>query len=312
MIIDAHCDALYKLWEHPRLSFQDSPELNVNYSKWKENDVKVQCFAIYVPEYVKQDSQFQVALDMVDLFFEKIIKPNPDIQWIRSQQDILNLRPNEKGAMLTLEGCHPIGDDLVKLKTLIRLGVRAVGLTWNQANAVCDGIGEERGAGLSAFGEEVVHYLNEQQIWTDVSHVSYQGFWDVMKLAKYPMASHSNVYTLCPHPRNLDDQQLRALIQRKAFLGVTFVSGFLDESKMANPTHVLQHIDYILQLGGEDSIGFGSDFDGTTMIVDNLEEYSDYNAFVQMLRNHYNDMDMNKMTHENFIRTFPFKHREIL
>ena len=312
MIVDAHCDALYKMWEHPELSFQYSPELGVNYEKWKKNHVKVQCFAIYVPEYVHEDSTFQVALEMVDLFYERILKPNPDIKWIQTQQDILNLKENEKGAMLTLEGCHPIGEDLVKLKSLIRLGVRAVGLTWNQANAVSDGIGEERGAGLSSFGKQVVELLNEQDIWTDVSHLSYQGFWDVMSLAKNPMASHSNVYALCPHPRNLDDKQLNALIERKAFIGVTFVSGFLHESKEATPSHVLQHIQYILQLGGEDSLGFGSDFDGTTMIVDGLEDYEDYDTFISMLQAYYPQNLINKMTHENFIRTFPHKSPGIL
>jgi len=306
MIIDAHCDALYKIWEQPELSFQSSSELNVNYEKWINNNVKVQCFAIYVPEYVHGDHQFQVALEMADLFFERIIKPNPDIKWIRSQQDLLNLKSGEKGAMLTLEGCHPIGEDLVKLKTLIRLGVRAVGLTWNQANAVSDGIGEGRGAGLSSFGKQVVQLLNDNHIWTDVSHLSYQGFWDVMSLAEYPMASHSNVYVLCPHPRNLDDKQLNALIDRKAFIGVTFVSGFLDESKVATPAQVLEHIQYILRLGGEDSLGFGSDFDGTTMVVDGLEDYNHYDSFTNMLRSHYPQNIINKITHENFIRTFPF------
>lgn len=312
MIIDAHCDALYKLWETPELSFQSSPELGVNYEKWQKNHVKIQCFAIYVPEYVHQDHQYQVALEMVDLFFERIIKPNPGIIWVQSQQDLLNLKPDEKGAILTLEGCHPIGEDLVKLKTLIRLGVRAVGLTWNQANAVSDGVGEERGAGLSTFGKEVVQLLNENHIWTDVSHLSYQGFWDVMDLAKYPMASHSNVYALCPHPRNLDDKQITALINRRAFIGVTFVSGFLDESKVATPSQVLQHIQYILNMGGEDSLGFGSDFDGTNMIVDGIVDYDDYDAFIDMLRNHYPQNMINKITHENFIRTFPFKHLEVL
>lgn len=102
--------------------------------------------------------------------------------------------------MLTLEGCEAIGESLTQLRTLLRLGVRSVGLTWNDANMVADGALEQRGGGLTRFGKEVVQLLNEQQCWTDVSHLSERAFWDVMELAHYPIASHSNAYTLCPHP----------------------------------------------------------------------------------------------------------------
>ena len=304
-IIDAHCDVLYKLWEN-NYSFYSSQELQVNYQKWKANKVKVQCFAIFVPEYVPQENQFQVALDMVNIFFEQIIEPYEDIKFISNKQDLIHLKEGERGAILTLEGCHPIGDDLTKLKTLIRLGVRAVGLTWNQANAVSDGIGEKRGAGLSSFGEEVVQLLNREKIWTDVSHLSYQGFFDVMNLAEFPMASHSNAKALADHRRNLDDKQIKALIKRNGWIGVVFVPFFLVKDQLqATDDEVVNHINYMLSLGAENCLGFGSDFDGDDHLVKGINDYSDYDDFVSKLISYVTSDQLRKICYQNFVDKFP-------
>ncbi|MRG85327.1 dipeptidase [Salinibacillus xinjiangensis] len=305
MIIDAHCDVLYQLWKNPEWSFEHSPELRINLERWLENDVKVQCFAIFVPDDVPADLQFHAALQMVDIFYDQVLKSHPNVKMVRSRQDIELLKENEKGAMLTLEGCHPIGHDIIKLKTLIHLGVKAVGLTWNNSNGVCDGIGEERGAGLSQFGREVIELFNTYEILTDVSHLSYQGFWDVMETAKYPIASHSNSYKLCSHKRNLDDKQLKALISKQAFVGVTFVPEFLTGHKNADTKDVMNHIEKIYRLGGENSVGLGSDFDGTAGFVKGLENYSKYNAFVQELKTRFSTEFVQKLTHQNFLNNLP-------
>ncbi|MBM7572101.1 dipeptidase [Aquibacillus albus] len=306
MIIDAHCDALLKLWEN-NISFYDSEELQVNYVKWKQSSVKVQCFAIFVPDDVPEEAQFRVALEMVDLFYEQVIAPYDDITFISSREDLLSLKENERGAILTLEGCHAIGRDLSKLKALIRLGVRAVGLTWNQSNAVADGIGEKRGAGLSEFGEQVVKCLNEQTIWTDVSHLSYEGFFDVMKLADYPMASHSNASQICSHRRNLDDKQIKALIERKGWIGVTFVPYFLSDQETVTQQDVIKHINYYLDKGAENCLGFGSDFDGTDRFVLGLYDYLEYDSFVHQLRNSVSSDLLKKICYQNFVDKFPRK-----
>jgi len=305
MLIDAHCDVLYQLWKDPSISFKDSSKLHVTYEKWMKSNVKVQCFAIFVPDTVPNNLQFETALKMIDIFYEKILKPFSKIKLVTSKQDIENLKEDEKGAILTLEGCHPIGTDLMKLKTLIRLGVRSVGLTWNNPNAVADGVGEPRGAGLTSFGKEVVETLNEYNVLTDVSHLSYQGFWDVMELADYPIASHSNSYKLCNHPRNLDDKQLKALIAKKAFIGITFVPTFLTESGNATIKDVIHHIEAIYKLGGEDSVGLGSDFDGTFDVVKGLEEYSKYNTLYHELRKRFSTTFVEKLAWKNFLQNMP-------
>lgn len=304
MIIDAHCDALLKLWSK-KISFYSSDELQVDYKKWMDSSVKVQCFAIFVPDDVPDELQFKVALQMVDIFFEQIIKPYDNIKFISNKQDLLSLQDNERGAILTLEGCHAIGHDLIKLKTLIRLGVRAVGLTWNQGNAVCDGIGEERGAGLSSFGKEVIHYLNEQKIWTDVSHLSYKGFFDVMNLARYPMASHSNAYSLTNHRRNLDDKQIKILIKKNGWIGTAFIPFFLTTKETATHLDVIRHIQYYIQLGAGECLGFGSDFDGADEYVNGLQDHSDYDSFIYELKKVVSSELLHNISYQNFINKFP-------
>ncbi|MDC3416325.1 dipeptidase [Aquibacillus salsiterrae] len=304
MIIDAHCDALLKLWEKG-VSFHDSDELQVNYIKWKKSSVKIQCFAIFVPDYVQEETQFSVALQMVDLFFEQIIKPYDDVTFISNRQDLLSLKEHEKGAILTLEGCHSIGRDINKLQTLIRLGVRAVGLTWNQANATCDGIGDSRGAGLSDFGNQVVTLLNEEKIWTDVSHISYQGFFDVMSMAHYPMASHSNAKALCGHRRNLDDKQIKTLVDKNGWIGVTYVPYFLSDSTKASVQDVLKHVSYFIAMGAENCLGLGSDFDGTDQFVAGLYDHADYDSFIQLLMKRFTIDQVEKIKYYNFVDKFP-------
>ncbi|WP_186577399.1 dipeptidase [Aquibacillus kalidii] len=305
MVIDAHCDALLKLWEK-KISFHSSEELQVNYVKWINSPVKVQCFAIFIPDDVPAESQFDAALEMITIFFEQVVDPYDDIKFISNRNDLLSLKENERGAILTLEGCHSIGNDINKLKTLIRLGVRAVGLTWNQANAVADGVGEPRGAGLSSFGEEVVELLNKENIWTDVSHLSYQGFFDVMRLAKFPMASHSNAKSIASHRRNLDDKQIEALIQRDGWMGITFVPYFLTDFEDANIQDVINHVDYFIDKGAINCLGFGSDFDGTDKFVDGLYDYLDYRSLLTNLQiNELTEEQVKKISYQNFIDKFP-------
>jgi len=303
-IFDAHCDVLMKMFINPEISFNDSHILHVTKRALIETNGKVQCFAIYIPESVPPNRRFTAALSMVDIFYEKILA-EPEMKLVRSKADINSLKEGEIGALLTLEGCDCIGQDILKLKTLLRLGVTSVGLTWNYANFVADGVLEKRGAGLSSFGEEVIVLLNEQSVWCDVSHLSEAAFWDTIQRAAYPIASHSNVYHLCAHPRNLKDDQIRALLQKQAVIGVTFVPQFLTSQISATIADVLQHIDYIASLGGERQIGLGSDFDGIDETVIGLSTYRQYNDLCNELVKRYSADFVKGLLFTNFVNHYP-------
>nr|WP_285289125.1 dipeptidase [Bacillus sp. ISL-41] len=309
-IFDAHCDVLYKLFMDPTLEFANSSGLQVNLERLKASNTKVQLFAIYVPESVHPDLKFEAALRMADLFYETVLTPHPQIKLVKDREDIDGLAENEIGALLTLEGCDAIGQDLLKLRTLLRLGVRSVGLTWNYGNYVADGALEERGAGLSRFGRQVVQLLNDTGTVCDVSHLSEQGFWDVMESAEHVFASHSNCYSLCRHPRNLKDNQINALIDRDSVIGVTFVPEFLSGKKeSASINDVIRHLDHICSLGGEDHVGFGSDFDGIEFTVRNLEGNEQYDNLWNELQKYYSDIQVHKFLHKNMASRIPVHSR---
>lgn len=304
-IFDAHSDVLYKMWMDPTIDFKDSANLHITYNRLKASGSKVQCFAIYIPEEVKPESRFEVALEMVEIFYTKIVAPFPLLKLVRTKEDILALKEEEIGVLLTLEGCDAIEQSIVRLQSLLRLGVSSVGLTWNYANYVADGVGEPRGGGLSTFGTEVVRELNLASVWTDVSHLSVRGFWDVIEVADYPIASHSNAKAICNHRRNLDNDQIEALIKKNGMIGITFVPQFLSSHGHASINDVLRHLDYICSLGGENHVGFGSDFDGITDTTSGLENFSGYEALINMLLKHYSENQVKKFLFNNFMGTLP-------
>lgn len=219
-VIDTHCDALLKLQtarlEQRKLDFRDAPEIETNLKLLEAGNVAVQFFAIFVdPENVATTDQWKYAQEQAAIFHEEIVGKNEKVRFIQNWKDIHSLASDEIGAVLTLEGAEAIGNDLEKLKTLYQMGVKSVGLTWNPANLCADGAEEPRGAGLTRLGKKVVQLNNANNVLTDVSHLSVRAFWDVMELADYPIASHSNARAICEHPRNLYDDQLKALIEKK-------------------------------------------------------------------------------------------------
>ncbi|WP_223700144.1 dipeptidase [Sutcliffiella deserti] len=304
-LFDAHSDTVYRLWEDRSLSFKDSKELHVTWDGLIKANGTVQCFAIYIPENIRKESAFDVALEMIDLFYRDILYRFPKMKPVTTKRQIAQLKKGEVGAILTLEGCDVIGTSLERLRTLYRLGVSSIGLTWNYANSLADGILEKRGAGLTSFGQKVVLENNHHRIWTDVSHLSEKSFWDVLEIGEYIIASHSNSKALCPNPRNLTNEQILALIQKNAAIGITFVPQFLTTHPHSSIQDVLRHVEYVCNLGGVGNIGFGSDFDGITQTVTGLSRYEDYTNLINTLLNYYSHSEVEGFLFQNFYQRFP-------
>ncbi len=305
-VIDLHCDALLKLSEGKgTLRFADASELQANKQRLKQGQVKVQCFAIFIEPKIKSDQKFQAALDQVDYFYEEVLRKNPEMKQLKDWSDFDRLQDGEIGAMLTLEGVDAIGNDLAKLRTLYRLGVRSVGLTWNNANLAADGAGEPRGGGLTVFGKEVVKLNNENQVLTDVSHLSEKAFWDVIELAKYPIASHSNAKALCNHPRNLTDEQAKAMFKKGGLVHVVYHPPFVKAVGTATIDDLIRHIDHFCSLGGVKQIGFGSDFDGISTFVAGLEDASKTQNLINTLLKHFKEEEVRGFAYQNFLNHRP-------
>lgn len=299
-IIDTHCDALYKLQQTRGINFQNDNALQTNYKRLQAGNVKVQFFAIFLDPDTTSDKIWKKTLEQIDLFRTEVIAKNPEMIHIKKWKQIHKLKNHEIGAVLTLEGAESFGNDIHKLQHLYKAGILSIGLTWNNANLCADGVGEPRGAGLTVLGRDVVLQNNKQQVLTDVSHLSEKGFWEVIELADYPIASHSNAKKICNHSRNLNDEQIKALIKKDAPIHLVFYPPFIKDNKQVTISDIIKHIDHICSLGGERNIGFGSDFDGIDQHVKDLEDASKYQHLINELLKHYSEEQVQRFANENF------------
>ncbi|MFB9859700.1 dipeptidase [Salinicoccus siamensis] len=310
-IIDTHCDALLKLQQDDRkayddgekaFNFYDSPEIETNVLRLREGGVKVQFFAIFIPPEVPDNEKWQHALEQVDCFYNEVLSQENFIH-IKNLKEIEGLKPEEIGAVLTLEGADAVGNDLMKLRTLFRLGVLSVGLTWNNANLVADGVGENRDAGLSGYGERFVASCNAHGVLIDISHLCPKGVTEVLELGDRIIATHSNSRSVCDHRRNLTDDQIRRVIEKGGMINIVFNPPFIGEGKI-KIEDVFSHIDKIINLGGEEAIGLGSDFDGITCHVERLGNAGEYGNLIDALKERYGETFTEKIAYGNFVEKY--------
>lgn len=305
-VIDLHCDVLMKLNDAKRTySFRNESELDTNYERLVKGQVMVQAFAIFIHPELDSNQKFQEALNQISYFYDEVLGKHPNMKQIKNWSDIDHLQDGEIGALLTLEGVDAIGNDLKKLTILYELGVRSVGLTWNNANLAADGVGELRGAGLTTFGREIVQFNNDHKIFTDVSHLNEKGFWEVIEEGKYVIASHSNARAICDHPRNLSDAQAQALFDKGSMIHVVYCPPFVKEGGQATIDDLIRHIDHFCSLGGVQHIGLGSDFDGIDEKVIGLEDASKQVHFMNELLKRFSEDEVRGFAYKNFLAHRP-------
>jgi membrane dipeptidase len=162
--------------------------------------------------------------------------------------------------VLCLEGAAPIGNDLSMLRIFYDLGVRCIGLTHNQRNLLGDGIAVGASGGLTAFGKDAVREMEALGITVDVSHLNKDGFWDTVSIAQRPViASHSNASAIHDHPRNLDDDQIRALAGTGGMIGLHAMTTLIGSREQDYFRTLLAHAEHIGSLVGPQFVGIGPD-----------------------------------------------------
>lgn len=190
---------------------------------------------------------------------ELLEKADQKIIWCRNAQDMEEAHKSGKAAaFLSLEDISTAGR---YAEQIYSLGFRFAMLTWNYENRYACGASSDQHRGLTEEGKELTKYLIDQGIILDISHLSDQGAEDLMTLTDAPIiASHSNVRSVCPHPRNLPEGLIRELIRRQGLIGINFFAPFVGENPQVED--LLRHMDVILSLGGEDVLALGGDLDG--------------------------------------------------
>ncbi len=306
-ICDCHCDTLTELYNKNASLYKNEQHFDIK--RQIALGGGLQFCAIYVPtEVFRYQGGLRYTLCLLDKYNQEIKKLHEngiDVLQVRTAEDAGNVLKHKAATLLAIEEGGAIDGSLEALRCLYELGVRAITLTWSNRNDIADGINEEAtGSGLTLFGKQVVAEMNRLGMLVDVSHISTAGFWSVMETSTKPIiATHSNAKSLCSHPRNLNDEQIKALAQNGGLAGITFAGQFLEEDwRNACIESVYKHIDYMLNLiGNDDHIGFGSDFDGISHPPYNIQGVQDYKPLIEYLSKYYSDETINKITHQNVI-----------
>lgn len=306
-ICDCHCDTLTELYNKNASLYENEQHFDIK--RQIALGGGLQFCAIYVPtEVFRYQGGLRYTLCLLDKYNQEIKKLHEngiDVLQVRTAEDAGNVLKHNSATLLAIEEGGAIDGSLEALRCLYELGVRAMTLTWSNRNDIADGINEEAtGSGLTLFGKQVVAEMNRLGMLVDVSHISTAGFWSVIETSTKPIiATHSNAKSLCSHPRNLNDEQIKALAQNGGLAGITFAGHFLEEDwRNACIESVYKHIDYMLNLiGNDDHIGFGSDFDGISHPPYNIQGVQDYKPLIEYLSKYYSDETINKITHQNVI-----------
>jgi membrane dipeptidase len=216
-------------------------------------------------------------------------------------------------AILHFEGAEPIDPELHALEPLYDRGLRSIGLVWSRANAFAEGVAfafpstPDTGPGLTDAGRRLVADCNRLGIVLDLSHLNERGFWDVADTSEAPLvASHSNAHVLSENSRNLTDAQIDEVGRSGGLVGITFhagmlgVDGGLDASQPLG--RVVDHVDHVVERIGVDHVGFGSDFDGATILTE-LDDAAGLQRLVEALRERgYRDAEVEQLAHRNWLR----------
>lgn len=306
-ICDCHCDTLTELYNKNASLYENEQHFDIK--RQIALGGGLQFCAIYVPtEVFRYQGGLRYTLCLLDKYNQEIKKLHEngiDVLQVRTAEDAGNVLKHKAATLLAIEEGGAIDGSLEALRCLYELGVRAMTLTWSNRNDIADGINEEAtGSGLTLLGKQVVAEMNRLGMLVDVSHISTAGFWSVIETSTKPViATHSNAKSLCSHPRNLNDEQIKALAQNGGLAGITFAGQFLEEDwRNACIESVYKHIDYMLNLiGNDDHIGFGSDFDGISHPPYNIQGVQDYKPLIEYLSKYYSDETINKITHQNVI-----------
>ncbi|AJR03371.1 dipeptidase [Siansivirga zeaxanthinifaciens] len=241
IFVDSHNDILLQTMEKGYVIDDNlKGKTHSDLDRMKKGGLDVQFFSVW--SNGNQINPYNFANIQIDSL-DAVIKRNPKkIVKVSNTEELLSVvGQNKIAALIGLEGGHQIEDDLNKLDSIYNRGVRYLTLTWNNstkwATSASDetkkdgALNSEEKKGLTQFGKEIINRMNKLGIIIDVSHVGEQTFWDVITNTKKPIiASHSSVYNICPHHRNLKDNQIKAIAKNDGVIQINFSSGFLDST----------------------------------------------------------------------------------
>ncbi|MEG1059125.1 MAG: dipeptidase [Clostridia bacterium] len=305
IIVDAHCDTL-------KLALDMGQGLTSEKLQFNLRDVKrphLQFMALYVnPKFNKLENGGYIrARNVLDKFVYEYEKHKDVLIQIKNKADLQRfIYDNKIGVLLTIENGDALNGDLSNIYKFYEKGVRVMSLTWNYDTALASGALSKTDMGITNLGKQCIRIMNEKDIIIDISHLSYKGSKEVFSLTdKNIIATHSCVDKLHNHPRNLKDEQIKAIAKSGGVVGIAFANEFMTNKKYATSEDIVNNIDYIANLVGIDYVGIGSDFDGLDEFEIPVDIQSVKNIdiiFKKLKCRGYRDEDIDKIAGANFIR----------
>ena len=315
LTLDTHCDTPMFFPQGIHFEHRDSKIL-VDLHKMNEGRQDATIMVAYLPqpkigETFSSLVDFDVPgpLEYADLIFDKIEEITEAnrkyISIARTPGDLYEDKRNgRKSIMLGIENGIALNGQLQNLQHFVQRGVVYITLCHNGDNDICDSArGCNTHGGVSRFGEQVIREMNRLGIMVDMSHAAEKSFYDALEISSMPIVcSHSSSRALCDHPRNLTDDQMRALAAKGGVAQTTLYPGFLKKDGEATIIDAIEHLEHAIKIMGIDHVGLGTDFDGDGGVKGLVDSSELINFTRQLLARRYSERDIQKIWGGNFLR----------
>ena len=308
LTLDSHCDTPMFFDQQINFASRD-PKILVDLHKMTEGHLDATIMVAYLEQQGLADEDLLAATAKADRILSEIedmvARSNQYVSIAYTPTDLYRLKAERKKAiMLGIENGYAIGRDIRNVERFRRRGVVYMTLCHNGNNQLCGSCRyNDEGLGVNAFGEEVIHEMNRVGMMVDISHAGDRTFYDALDISTKPIvASHSSSRALCNHPRNLTDDQLRALAAKGGVAQVTLYNGFLKEEGQATIQDAIRHLNHMVDVMGIEHVGIGTDFDGDGGIIGCASASELINFTRCLLKERYSEDNIRRIWGGNFLR----------
>lgn len=305
---DLHADIFYDLTNQHQKGYSDTFNTR-HYEKMKSGHIGGSIFVVWSdPNSEIESSRF------LDLAFKQVEREMNDatshMKVILNTDDLLETWYDDNvKAIVGMEGIQAFGESLLMIDDYYERGLRHIGLTWNEQNAFATGVEGIAERGLTLLGRKMVKKIQDKNMILDLAHLNEKSFYDVLRCNQKPvMVSHSNAYALCPHKRNLKNEQIKAIAAQGGIIGIASVGAFVSEDLSKRNIETLSdHIAYMVDIAGIDAVAFG--FDYCDYIVEDyvgVEDIRDASATLNIIealsKKGFTPMEIKKIANENALK----------
>jgi membrane dipeptidase len=321
LVIEGHRDVYEQIYR--KSVGEESPIRDAVAPRLIRDGINMTVYAISGDSYSHSQNTgryLETALEQIDQFLEEAPRSEGMIQMVKNRGDLPEKpQPGSVKFLLHFEGCMPLRGSLENLRNFYRLGLRSIQPVWNFRNELGDGVWENRtGGGLTNFGVQVIKEANRLGMVIDLSHMNREGFFQTLDAATAPLlVSHANACGMLKNPRNLDDEQIKAIAKQGGLVGILALPERVGEGEVGIED-MLKHMDYMIKLVGIEHLALGMDFvkyDGPRTLKDRhhplhkdplikgFEEIEDLPNLIDGLQRHgYKDDEIRMILGSNYLR----------